>query len=276
MSDCRTIDPLVTPYIDGELPDADRRAVDAHLTACPPCHSRVAAERAVREALSTRRHDMATTTAPPALRAACAGLCSRKSTVDNRQSAGDTRQSAAPGTWHPSLSTPLSSFRLQTLVPFALAASLVLLVGGAFVYQLTESSATVLAAELTADHMKCFALNAVLGTHQTPTAVESAMLTGFGWHMRLPDNPAQVGLELVGSRPCLYGQGEIAHIMYRHDGRPVSLFMLPKSARAAQIVDVLGHQAKIWCVGDRTLVLIAHEPRQSVERLAEYVQASLH
>src|SRR5262249_38390298 len=135
------------------------------------------------------------------------------------------------------------------LVPFALAASLVVLVGGAFVYQLTDSSATVLAAELTADHVKCFALNAVLGTHQTPTAVESAMLAGFGWRIRLPENPAQVGLELVGARPCLYGEGEIAHIMYRHDGQPVSLFMLPKSARADQIVDVLGHQAKIWCVG---------------------------
>ena len=52
--------------------------------------------------------------------------------------------------------------------------------------------------------------------------------------------------------------------------------MLPKSARAEQLVDVLGHQAKIWCVGNRTLVLLAHEPRKDVERLADYVQASLH
>src|SRR5581483_4006224 len=37
---------------------------------------------------------------------------------------------------------------LRWLAPFALAASLVLLVGGAFVYQLTDRSATVMAAEL--------------------------------------------------------------------------------------------------------------------------------
>ena len=44
-SQCLTansIDPLVTPFVDGELPDADRRLVDEHLRACPPCHARVA------------------------------------------------------------------------------------------------------------------------------------------------------------------------------------------------------------------------------------------
>jgi hypothetical protein len=63
--------------------------------------------------------------------------------------------------------------------------------------------------------------------------------------------------------------------MYRHEGRPVSLFMLPKSARPEELVEVLGHQAKIWCVGNRTFVLLANEPRANVERMASFVQASL-
>jgi hypothetical protein len=84
------------------------------------------------------------------------------------------------------------------------------------------------------------------------------------------------GLHLVGSRPCLYGEGRIAHIMYRHEGRPVSLFMLPNSSRSRELVEVLGHQAAIWCVGNRTFVLVAREPRREVERLASFVQASLH
>src|SRR5437764_1030735 len=137
MSSCRTIDPLVTPYVDGALADTDRRAVDEHLRACPPCHSRVASERAVREVVQSRRS------------------------------------------------------------------------------------------------------------------------------------------ALGGARPCCYGEGKIAHIMYRHAGQPVSLFMLPKDARAPQLVSVLGHQAKIWCVGDKTFVMIAREPRQQVERLAEWMQASV-
>jgi anti-sigma factor RsiW len=161
------------------------------------------------------------------------------------------------------------------LTPIAVAASLVLVVGGAFVYDLTDKSARVLAAELTADHVKCFAMNRLFGTQQAAPTVESTMFSSFGWRMHLPENPAAAGLELVGSRPCLYPEGKIAHIMYRHHGRPVSLFMLPKSERSRELVDVLGHEAAIWCVGNRTFVLIAREPKQEVERMAEYVQASM-
>jgi anti-sigma factor RsiW len=279
MSDCRSIEALVTPYVDGELAEGERRHLDAHLAACPPCHSRVAAERAVREALSAHRRELASKAAPPALRAACTRLCNRQSAVDSRQSTG-ARGTLALGT--PALSTPALNTQHPTLstrsrlVPLALAASLVIIVGGAFVYQMTEMSETVLAAELTADHLKCLALNAMLGTQQTPSAVEAAMLGGFGWKMTLPDNPAQVGLELVGSRPCMYGEGTIAHLMYKHNGALVSVFMLPKSSRAERLVGVLGHEAKIWCTGSRTFVLIAREPRHEVEQLARFVQSSLH
>jgi hypothetical protein len=161
------------------------------------------------------------------------------------------------------------------LAPFALAASLVVIVGGAFVYEITDKSAQVMAAELTADHVKCFAINRVLGTHDEPSVVESAMTSGFGWQMHLPIAASQAGLELVGARPCMYGEGKVAHIMYKHDGRPVSLFMLPNAMRRRELVNVFGHQASIWCVGNRTFVLISREPAREVERMASFVQASL-
>jgi anti-sigma factor RsiW len=144
------------------------------------------------------------------------------------------------------------------------------------VYQATDRWIHVLAAELAADHMKCFAMNSALGLHQMPAAVESSMASGFGWNVSLPQDPARAGLELVGSRPCLYGEGKVAHIMYRHQGHPVSLFMLPKTERAQQLVRVLGHEAAIWCVGNRTFVLVAREPRREVEQMAAFVQGSMH
>ena len=64
--------------------------------------------------------------------------------------------------------------------------------------------------------------------------------------------------------------------MYRHQGRPVSLFMLPDTERAEGLVKVLGHEAAIWCVNDRTFVLVSREPKQDVERLAAFVRSSLH
>jgi hypothetical protein len=216
----------------------------------------------VRAVIRARRPALTTPCAPPSLRAACASLKSR----------GTQAGAVLPFTPAERATRAVWSARLA---PIAVAASLVVVVGGAFVYNLTEKSARVLAAELTADHVKCFAMNSLLGTHQAAPTVESSMITGFGWQMRLPENPAGEGLELVGSRPCLYPEGKIAHIMYRHQGRPVSLFMLPKSERSRDLVKVLGHQAAIWCVGDRTFVLISREPKQDVERMASYVQASM-
>src|SRR2546422_1364454 len=137
MAKCSSIDPLVTPYVDGELPAADRDVVDQHVRVCPPCRLRVVAERAVRELVRARKTGLAAPRASAALRTRCAVLRGR-----------NTR-------WRASLA------------PFALAATLVIIVGGAFLYQATDRSARVMAAELAADHIKCFALNTLLGTHET-------------------------------------------------------------------------------------------------------------
>jgi hypothetical protein len=115
----------------------------------------------------------------------------------------------------------------------------------------------------------------VLRTKDSPDAVESSLASGFNWNMHLPDDAEREGLELVGSRPCLYGEGKVAHIMFRHNGRPVSLFMLPRSQRPDQLVKVLGHEAAIWSVGDRTFVLVAREGRSEVERMAAFIHAAI-
>jgi anti-sigma factor RsiW len=248
MIDCQMLDPLVTPYVDGELDADSRDAVEAHLGRCAPCQSRVAAERSVRELIHARHDALTARCAPPALRSRCAASMAR---------APRTRSWPARAT------------------PFALAATLVLIVGGAFVYQLTDRSERVMAAELTADHIKCFGVNRLLGTHDSVAVVESAIGSTFGLRLALPDRPQQAGLELVGERPCLYGEGRVAHIMYRHNGHPVSLFMLPRTTRRDGVVEVMGHEAAIWSSGDRTFVLIAREPRSDVEQMAAFVHTTL-
>ena len=55
MPDCTSIDPLITPYVDGDIGAPERRLVDEHVRRCPPCYSRVSAERAVFELMKTRR-----------------------------------------------------------------------------------------------------------------------------------------------------------------------------------------------------------------------------
>ena len=67
----------------------------------------------------------------------------------------------------------------------------------------------------------------------------SWLVSTFAWAARLPEAPEQAGLELVGSQTCLYGQGTVAHIMYRdirHQGEMVSVFMLPGQTRTDALV----------------------------------------
>lgn len=256
MPNCQSIEPLVTPYVDGDIAADDRTLIESHLKLCAPCHSRVAAERAVRALMETHR----------------ASLCGEHASSSLRDVCGRAAEASAFGKH----ARPVAPEReARRWIPVALAASLVLLVGGAFTYQLTARSTTVLAAELAADHVKCFAANQILGTHEDVATVESAMASGFGWTAHLPSNAAQQGLELVGERPCLYGEGRVAHIMYRYQGRPLSLFMLPDTERQESLVKALGHECAVWSEGGRTFVLVSREPRNDVQRLATYVRASL-
>jgi hypothetical protein len=101
------------------------------------------------------------------------------------------------------------------------------------------------------------------------------MAAGFDWHVQLPDTSDHTDVSLVGSRPCLSGEGKVAHIMYRHNGEPVSLFMLPGEARPDQIVEVFGHQCRIWSEGDRTFVLVARESSAEMDRMVALVRTTV-
>jgi anti-sigma factor RsiW len=263
MPDCSHIDALVTPFVDGELPPGEQQAVATHITACPPCRAKVDAERAVRGLLQARRPDLAPP-APVALKARCALMCSRSSAT--ARPVPSSSPIPHPSAWSRWRARPAS---------LALAATLLLAVAGAFLYQATRSSSRLLAAELTMDHEKCFRLNALLGTKHSPETVEEAMATGFDWNVHLPDTTDHTDVSLVGSRPCLYGEGKVAHIMYRHNGQPVSLFMLPRETRADQMVEVFGHQARIWSEGDRTFVLVARETAPELEQMAALVRTTI-
>jgi anti-sigma factor RsiW len=252
MTDCDQIDPLVTPYVDGDITSANAVVVNRHILRCRVCSGRVQAERAVQALMRERRPILVDASVPTALRSRCAALA-----------------------W--SQGSPVVPPWRRHLKSLAIAAGLVLAAGAAGLYGLTVHSTRVMAAELTADHVKCFrVVNTVLGTHHDASTVEGAMASYFAWQMRLPDHPERADLELVGARPCLYPEGLAAHIMYRHHGHPVSVFMLPQGARGDALIDVMGHRAAIWSAGDRTFVLIADEPRAEVERITAFLHAGLH
>jgi anti-sigma factor RsiW len=266
MSDCSSIDSLITPYIDGDIGAAERSRVDAHVRVCPPCYSRVAAEQAIRDLLQAQRVALSAGSASVALRDRCRALGGR----------------------NVHMPLPRATVWRARVAPIAFAAALVLVVGGSFLYVSTDRSTRLLAAELTADHVKCFGvMNTLLGTTADRPAIEHAMALTFGWQMHVPEASQSPGLELVGARPCLYARGKVAHLMYRHNGHPVSVFMIPNMARPGmpatpgmpgikdEVVDVMGHEATVWSSGGRTFVVVAREPEADVAQVVSFVQATL-
>src|SRR3954452_20920864 len=83
--ECSSLDPLVTPYVDGELDPAPCETLRHHLDRCPPCRARIEVERSVRDLLRARQPILHTPDAPSALRARCASLC-RKDRIRSRPS----------------------------------------------------------------------------------------------------------------------------------------------------------------------------------------------
>lgn len=249
MPDCESITPLITPYVDGELAGALRASVDLHLQGCPACRSLVVTERAVRTLLKTQQSELCADRAPLTLHGRCAAL--------------------RPGT-----RTGGEATRFGTMPRLAAAAVLLAVVGGAL-FAATSRSPRLMAAELAADHVKCVALNAVLRTHRSMADVHRSLASSVGDAPELPGVPGRDDFELVGERPCLYGEGRVAHVMYRHQGRDVSLFILPRKQVEAARLTVLGHTADMWSVGDRTFVLVTRGDAQDIERTASILHAAL-
>jgi len=244
MPSCREIDPLFAPYIDGEATADQRAIVDAHLRACPKCRHQTALQSAVRE---TVRAKLCRPCAPEELRTRC-------------------RAAARGGIWPFGASRP-------TLVSLSMAAALLLVVGGVLLYVLTGLSPTVLAAQLTLDHVTCFAVHdadAPIDVRATEEQYERA----YGGDVRLPR--AEIGgLQLVNMRRCFCAEGAAAHAMYRLHGRPVSLYVIPDANRGSATMDVFGHDSVMWSNGNATYVLVSGEPRATLEALARLMQNAL-
>lgn len=240
MSSCREVEALVTPYIDGEATAAEKGLVEAHLQACPPCRQRAAAETAGRD---TVREGMCRPCAPEQLRARClaAAALARTSRV-----------------------SPMS---------LAMTAALVLMLGGVLLYGLTRFSPAVLAAQLTLDHLKCFATEAP-EKRADARASEVQFASEHGWPIHLPE-AASAGLQLVSVRRCFCGEGQAAHVMYRLNGRPVSLYIIPEANHSRASTDVFGHDAIIWSKQGTTYVLLGQESDGVLERLASTLNGSL-
>lgn len=249
MDSCREIQAQITAYLDGEAADGERRQVQAHLQACGACRSE-AAKQDVARRLVLARASTFNAKAPDALRARCAALA-------------PSPRRAPSAAWFP--------WRVLSL---GTATAMGVLVA-AFVIGVATHSPVLLAAEMTLDHLKCFALFESEGARPEAGAVRAAVHDRFGWRVSVPAGNESEGLALLGARRCLSHDGSVAHVMYRHHGRPVSLFVMPRSNYRAASLAMAGYPAHIWTRGDLTYVLVASEPDESLRPVMAYFTGTL-
>lgn len=242
MSSCREIEALITTYLDAQAGEQGAR-VGAHLEVCDRCRALAAAEAGGRLILRERAPYLRIE-APAGLRVRC----------------------------RPSYSAPALRSGWLTFKPLSLSfsAALLLLVAALAVW--AGGGTRVLAAGLTLDHLKCFTLFGPPADRAEPSIVADDLKSGYGMTVTVPPTSPAIKLTLVGGRRCFSTEGRVAHILYRHDGHPLSLFVVPESGREAQEMAVLGHETVIWSARGMTYAVVAREPRVEVERVAAYMR----
>jgi anti-sigma factor RsiW len=241
---CARICGLLAQYADGALPVAEHAEVQRHLEACPPCRVIAGKECGARQLLRACADRLRGDQVPQALRSRCQEL---------------SRRSVAATLWS------------RRFVRLAAAAVLIIFTGSLFSI-VTRQSDALLAAQLTADHVKCFALFGPQDGRTLDAAQAQQMLRErFGMDVHVPPSSPSGGLELVNARRCLYAEGRIPHLMYQANGEDISLFVLEGESRPPAEFTALGHHTRIWSRGDRTFVLITPASDAPVAEAARHV-----
>jgi anti-sigma factor RsiW len=243
MSECRLIAVRLTSYVDDLLGPDERAQVEQHLRLCASCRAVAAGERGGRIVLRHQAPRLLDEPLPPGLRSRCEALA--------RECGA---QSAAKATGFASL---LPGWP-RSLVPTVLSVVLLVFTASAIFSLATRRSDALLAAQLTADHTKCFKLFTATGSVDVDARdVERMLSQQYGWNVHVPPSSAAAGLQLIGARRCLYADGLIPHVMYRANGQDVSLYVLNGVTRNPSDLVTFGHRSKIWTRDDTTFVLVS-------------------
>ena len=203
--DCRRIESLLPPYVDGEAPASEVALIESHLAGCPACRFAVSAQRTSKVVLGARGRQIASLAPPGFARAR-----GRPYAVSPRISLGWRGRATA----------------------FASAAALVI-IGIAGFELITPHSNVLYAAQLAIDHVRCFVVEMSSTEKVEPAALERGYAERYGWHLKVPRPNDDSGLRLVAARRCPFWPGRHAHVLYRTGRQEVSLYVDQTNERGA-------------------------------------------
>jgi len=221
--ECEELRVLLHRYVDGELPPALRREVEAHTERCAECRQIVRQEQGWQQAI--RR----------------AGTYYAAPDLVRQRIASMTRSAARP----------VTAPRWQG---WAMAASLLLAVAlssGVTAYVVAPPSGESVAEEVTASHVR-----SLMADHLTDVASSDQHTVKPWFHGKLDFAPpvedlAADGYPLIGGRLDYLEHRAVAALVYRHAQHPINLFIFPSggadSAPRASVDN--GYNILHWTAG---------------------------
>jgi anti-sigma factor RsiW len=255
MNNCQDLEPLLAPYVDGEATAEQRAVIEAHLAKCLTCREYAEAETHARELLRACR-DQLQTPAPARLHQKCADIA-RREAQERAAREAQTRRRPAPVGW-------------QRWAPLSLVATIVLAVVAVFAYGVLSPRGTALAAQLVADHVRCATIVGDRAPND-PSVSSTDWKTRRGWFVKVPVFADADHLQFVQLRRCFHGQRvEMAHVVYRRDGRLLSLFIMPEHESASPgEIDAMGQRTSIWSQGGRTYAVVGANSTEELQELVD-------
>jgi anti-sigma factor RsiW len=286
--DCKDLESLVTPYVDGEVTPQQCAAIEAHLSECPDCRKCAEAESGAR-AVVRRCRDSLRAPAPASLHAKCRKLAAEHAGPDHHEQHHGQEQVAASQGLPSHAGPPFASSGLPSpgvivaprsdwrwWAPVSMAATLMLAIAGVLVFGLVSGRGTALAAQLAEDHLRC--LRAV--SRRAPAdsvQMSERWQKNRGWFVKVPASSPGDDMEFIALRRCFHGdRQELAHALYRHRGRIVSLFIFPDDdSRRHANLEIMGQRELIWSQGGRSYAIVADGAAADVYALKAFFSRKL-
>ncbi len=231
MTACEQAQGWLSPYLDATLAPRERAAVDAHLTTCASCRTRLQALRALKHSI--------------------ARLPSREEPPGAVRAHIDALRLGVPSARRPR--------RAVAVAALAVAA------GAVFVLLQPSDPTARLADDLVADHLHSVpeVRPAEIATSDA-AAIERFFGDHLAFHPVVPDLPAAT---LLGARLCQIEGRRVELLFYRQQNRTLSLFVSDRPVARDDCWAARGHHVCSRSKDGLTLLLVGQLPADELRRL---------
>lgn len=263
--DCGDVELLLEPYLDGEFEEADRAALETHLSRCLGCRDAAADAMSFRSTLRARLREAV----GPASPAGHAPESLRRRITE----ALDAEEAPAAPWWR----------RILAPLPVAAAAACV---AGALLVFAGHRSTDPLVEEAVRKHARDLPLE-LSAASVGPEAIPAMLASKLDFNPRPPAFRAS-GVKLVGARLAQLREWPAAYMRYDTPRGQVGLFIIDDPDRrvaetgrqvrtgpgAMWILNARGYNVAVWRKNEIVYSLVSDLDEADLVRLVETAQAS--